>query len=217
MARLSRCALALLALLAVGATSPAAAGQWVLRAEGGTTDYSKQTFSSHSLGYTELSLDGGQGFGMAAEYRPNRRFGLELSLSSIDLDARSRQVEIRLVSTNPPVVREVTVDSDSGEFSLRPLAAAFLFHPLNQGRLDFYVGPQLAWVDFNIGLRGLQDREAEFAFGGKVGLELELGHSPWAAGVSYRFLETQHDGVEHDQYTGIGIHLVSAVLSYKIR
>jgi hypothetical protein len=210
-------ALALLGLLALGTASRAAAGPWTLRVEGGTTSYSKRTFSSYSLGFTELSLDGGKGFGVAGEYRLTPRTGLELSLSSIDLDARWRQVEHRLVSVNPTVLQDVTVASDSGDFSLRPIALSVLFHPLQQDRLDFYVGPQLAWVGFHVGLQGPPQRDAELAFGGKLGLELNLGNSPWSAGVAYRFLETQHKGVERDPYTGVRIHFISGVLSYRVR
>jgi len=211
----SRCALVFLGLLALSAPGRAA-GPWTLRAEGGTTNYSSRTFSGFLSGYSELSLDGGKGFGVAGEYHISELVGVELSLSQIDLDADWRDVEIRLISTNPPVVGEVEVASDSGSFSLRPLAATFLFHPFHQGRLDFYLGPQLAWVDFQMGVNGPPDRDPELAYGGKAGLELALGGSPWSAGVSYRYLDTQHEGMEHDQYTGIRLSLVSAVLSYRL-
>jgi opacity protein-like surface antigen len=214
MAAPSRCVLALLGLVALSTMGSAQTG-WTLRVEGGTTDYSSQTFSSYQSDSTELRLDGGQGFGVAAEYRPRPRIGVELSLSQIDIDADWRQTQIQLVSTNPTVLRTVTVASDSGSFSLRPLAASFLFHP-TQGRLDFYLGPQLAWVDYQIDVNGPPDRDSELAYGGKVGLELALGESPWSVGANYRYLDTQHEGVERDQYTGIRLNLVSAVLSYRL-
>jgi hypothetical protein len=207
--------LAFLSLVLLSTAGRAQTG-WTLRVEGGTTDYSSRTFTGFLSGHTELSLDGGKGFGVAGEYRLGPRTGVELSLSSIDLDADWREVEIRLVSTNPTVLREVTVASDSGSFTLRPLAVTFLFHPLQQDRLDFYFGPQLAWVDYQIDVNGPPDRDAELAYGGKAGLELALGRSPWSAGVTYRYLDTQHEGMEHDQYTGIRLNLVSAVLSYRL-
>lgn len=212
---LIRCALFLMVALTFAAASHAEPGPWELRLEAGSTDYSRRTISSHSLGYSELSLDGGNGFSLAAEYRPRPRVGFELSFSSINLDAEWRQVEIRPVSFNPTVLREFTIASDEGTFSLRPLAVTLLFHPLRSGRFDFYVGPQLAWVDFDAGLEGPPRRDDEWAFGGKAGFEVGLGSSPWSAGLTYRYFETQHEGTERDQYTGIGIHLVSAVLGYK--
>lgn len=191
-------------------------GTWALRLEAGSTDYSRRTFSGHSRGYSELSLDGGNGFSLAAEYRRSPLVGVELSFSSVNLDAEWREVEIRPISFNPTVLREFTIASDDGTFSLRPLAVTLLFHPLRSGRFDFYVGPQLAWVDFDAGLEGPPRRDDEWAFGGKAGLEVDLGSSPWSAGLTYRYFETQHEGMERDQYTGIGIHLVAAVLGYKL-
>jgi hypothetical protein len=202
-----RCALIFMGLLALSAPGRAA-GPWTLRVEAGTTGYSSRTFSSYGLGFSELRLDGGPGFGVAAEYRPGPRAGIELSLSTIDFDAETRQVEFH---PNP-----VLISSDSGTFSLRPLAAAFLFHPVPGRRVDFYLGPQLAWVDFQVDVNGPPDRDSEVGIGGKAGLELALGDSPWSAGVTYRYLDTQHEGVEHDQYTGIQLHLISAVLSYRV-
>jgi opacity protein-like surface antigen len=206
MAVTSRCALAFLGLLLLSTAGRAQTG-WTLRVEGGTTGYSSRAISGFLSGFTELSLDGGPSFGVAAEYRPNPRTGIELSLSTINLDADWRQVDQR---PNP-----VTVASDSGTFSMRPLAAALLFHP-SRGRLDFYVGPQLSWVDYQIDVDGPPDRDSELGYGGKAGLELALGNSPWSVGATYRYLDTQHEGVEHDQYTGIRLNLVSAVLSYRL-
>jgi hypothetical protein len=201
--------------LAVSTASQAHAQSWALRLEGLHGDYSSRTFSSHSFGYQELTLDSGNGFSLAGEYRPNRWLGLELSLSQIDLDASWRAVEVRPISFNPTVLREFTVASDSGSFSLRPISFGVLAHPLRPGRFDFFIGPQLSWVVFDIGLKGPPKRDAEVAFGGKAGLEVRLGQSPWSAGLAYRHLEVQHEGMEHDQYTGIGLDVLSAVLTYR--
>jgi hypothetical protein len=215
MALPSRCSLALLGLLALSTPSHAA-GPLIFRVEGGTTDHSSRTISSSMSGHTELSLDGGNGFGVAGEYRLGPRTGIELSWSSIDLDAEWRAVMIRLVSTNPNVFREEIVGSDSGTLTVRPLAATFLFHPFHHDRMDFYLGPQAAWVQYQQDFTGPPDRNEEIGFGGKLGLDLALGRSPWSAGVSYRFLSILHDGIEHDLYKDIDLNLVSAVLSYRV-
>jgi hypothetical protein len=213
----SRWALVLLmGLLVLSTASHAATGPWVLKVEAGTSDYSKSTTTGDPIGFTEISLDGGKLFGIAAEYRLGPRTGVELSLSSVEFDADWRLVEIRPISFNPTVFGEVTIASDSGSFTLRPLAATFLFHPLHGDRLDFYVGPQLAWVDFQKDVSGLPDRDSEFAFGAKLGFDVALGNSPWSAGLAYRFLETQHQGVEHDPYKSLDLSLISAVLSYRV-
>lgn len=206
MATPSRYALVLLGLLVLSAPVRAA-GPWVVRVEGGTTDYSSRTFTSYQSDTTELRLDRGTGFGVAAEYRPSPLIGVELSLSQIDIDADWNQYRF-----NP---RRLLVASDSGTFSLRPLAAALLFHP-SRGRVDFYLGPQLAWVDYKINVDGPPDRDSELAYGGKLGLEVAIGDSPWAVGASYRYMDVQHEGMERDQYTGIRLNLISAALSYRL-
>ncbi len=201
--------------LAVSADALEAAA-WVLRLEGMRTDYSRETFSGFSTGYRRLELDGGRGFGIAAEVRVGRQFGLELSASRVDLDAESRRVEYgpNPVPGGPPIA--TTTASDSGDFTLLPLAVAAYWHPLHGRRVDLYLGPQIARVDFELGVDGPPRREAEWALGAKVGAEVALGRSPWSAGVALRYLETDHDGVERDPYTGIGIRLVSVVVAYRI-
>lgn len=194
--------------------SAAHAVPWSLRLEGLHTDYSSRTFSSFLSGFQELNLDGGTGFSLAAEARVNRWLGLEASVSQIGLDASWRDVETRFFPNDPPVLRQVTVAADSGTFSLRPISFGVLVHPLRSGRFDLYVGPQASWVLYDVGLDGPPDRDGELAFGGKAGLEIHLGQSPWSAGLGYRHLEVQHDGMEHDQYTGIGLDLFSAALTY---
>lgn len=201
----SRCALAFLGLLLLG--TPVLAGPWVVRVEAGTTDYSSRTFTGFMSDSTELRLDGGTGFGVAAEYRASPLIGVELSLSRIDIDADWNQVRF--------TPRPLPIASDSGTFSLQPLAAALLFHPA-RGRVDFYLGPQLAWVDYKIDLNGPPDRDSELAYGAKAGLEIGIGESPWSVGASYRYMDVQHEGAERDQYTGIRLHLISAALSYRI-
>src|SRR6266545_3620277 len=199
----------------VGSTaSEAAAADWAVRLEGLRSYYSSRTFTSYFSGSNELTLDDGNGFSLAGEYRANRWLGLELSWSQIDLDASWRSFETRPISFNPLVLSQVTIASDSGVFSLRPLTFGVLVHPLRRGRLDLYVGPELSWVEYHIGLTGPPDRDSELAIGGKVGLEAELGRSPWSAGVAYRHIEVQHEGMERDQYTGLGVGALSAVLTY---
>lgn len=206
MAAPSRYVVVFLGLLVLSAPVRAA-GPWVVRVEAGTTDYSSRTFSSYQSDTTELRLDRGTGFGVAAEYRASPLIGVELSLSQIDIDADWNQYRF-----NP---RRLLIASDSGTFSLRPLAAALLFHP-SRGRVDFYLGPQLAWVDYKIGVDGPPDRDSELAYGGKLGLEVAIGDSPWAVGASYRYMDVQHEGMERDQYTGIRLNLISAALSYRL-
>lgn len=203
------------ALLFMPSIAYATTRPWSLRLEAGTSQYSRDTFASYAgIHYTELSLNDGHALAIAAEYRPTSLLGVELSFGSVELDARWREVEIRPISFNPTVLEEVTVDSDSGDFALRPITLGLLVHPLRRDRIDFYVGPQLGRTSFHIDLHGPPSRDPEWTFGGKAGVEVRMADSPWSAGLAYRYLETQHDGQEHDPYTGLSIHLFSAVLSY---
>ena len=206
-------ALLVLAVLVTMTGSRAAAADWTVRVEGGATDYSRESFSGGSLSHSQLTLDGGYALAVAGEYHLSPRLGVELSLSRIALDAEWKNFEIRGIG-NPPRGVAVLVGSDSGDFSVQPLGLGLVFHPLRTSRNDLYVGPQVAWVRYDIGLEGPPDREAEPAVGAKLGWEWRPASSRWSAGLVYRFLDIQHEGVEHDQYTGLPLHLLSLVLSH---
>jgi hypothetical protein len=210
------CAVPLLLFVGLAGPAEAAGRTWLLRAEGGSAHYSREAFSSTSLSSQRLELDGGDGIGLAAECLVSSRIGLELSLSRIGLDAQYRRVETRPDPADPTRPQEVTVASDSGDFTLLPVAFGAYWHPLRSSRFDLYVGPQLAWVDYDLGLSGPPSRAAEWAFGGKLGVEARLGQSPWSAGVAFRYLDIQHEGLEHDLYTGIGLQVLSLGVSYRI-
>lgn len=192
-----------------------AGGDWTLKLAAGVAEYSKETFSSAGLGFDRLELGDGVEVGVAAEYRVGERVGLELSWSQVRLDAEWLRAEYRPDPGDPSVIRAVTVASDSGDFTLQPLAFALLWHPAPGRRIDFYLGPQLAWVDYDVGVDGAPERDAEWAFGGKLGADLRLGESAWSAGLALRYLEIQHEGAERDLYTGIGLPLFAANLNYR--
>jgi hypothetical protein len=216
MATWNRRIVALLTFACASSAGQAADSSWALRLEAGKSQYSRESFNSYGggTGFQQLTLDGGDAVSLAAEYRPRPFLGLELSLGTVNLDARWRQVERRPISFNPTVLGEFVVASDSGTFSLRPVALALLVHPLRGDRVDFYVGPQVGRTDFHLGLQGPTKRDPEWTVGGKAGVELPLGHSLWSGGLVYRFIDTQHEGLEHDQYSSLNVHLLSAVLSF---
>lgn len=206
---------ALFSLILGALAHPVLAGEWALRLEGGVTDYSRQAFTSYFQNSSELSFDGGTGFALSGEYRPGRVAGFEFSIGLIELDARWRATQLRPISFNPPVFETVVLADESGDFTVQPMTFGLLLHPLRDSRFDLYVGPQVGWAEFDLGVNGPPRREGEVVIGGKVGMEMQLARSPWSAGLSYRYVETQHEGHERDVYTGIGLHLVSAVISRK--
>lgn len=216
--RLRRCALTGLFLLAgIAAAAPVTAepGRWTLRGRVLATDYEKHLVSSFSSGRTELVLDGGSGLELAAEFRPSPRVGWELSVGQLSLDGDLRTIVTRLVSVNPTVLEEVTIFESSGDFVLRPIALSFLFHPLRDRPFDLYLGPQVAWVSYDVKVSA-QDRESEPAYGAKIGAELRLGSSPWSVGLELRHLETLHEQVEHDLYGNLGIDTAALTVAYRL-
>jgi Outer membrane protein beta-barrel domain len=210
----------LLLFAGLAAASPAAAepGRWTLRGRALATDYEKRLVSGSLSGRTELDLDGGSGVELAAEYRSSPRVGWELSVGQLSLDGDLRLVSTRLVSVDPFVLEDVTFFRDHGDFVLRPVAVSFLFHPLGEGerRFDLYLGPQVAWVSYDVDISSAQDREAEAAYGAKLGAELRLGSSPWSVGLELRHLETLHEAIEHDLYGTLGIDAAALMLAYHL-
>lgn len=190
---------------------------WTLRAGVLGTDYQKRLVSAFSLGRTELELDGGTGFEIAAEYRPSRLIGWELSVGRLAVDAELRNIAYRVVSFNPFVLGEEVTFSSEGDFRIEPIAIALLIHPLRDRRFDLYVGPQIAWVRYNADLDGAADREDEPGFGAKLGAELRLGEgSPWSLALELRHLQIPHDTLEHEIYTDIGIQTAALVFGYHV-
>jgi hypothetical protein len=208
----------LLLVTAMAAAAPAVAepGRWTLRGRALATDYKKRLVSGTQSGRTELVLDGGSGLELAAEYRSSPRVGWEVSVGQLSLDGDLRVVATRLVSVDPFVLEDVTLFTDHGDFVLRPVAVSFLFHPLGERRFDLYLGPQVAWVSYDVDISSAQEREAEAAYGAKLGAELRLGSSPWSVGLELRHLETLHEAIEHDLYGTLGIDAAALMLAYRL-
>jgi hypothetical protein len=201
-------------LLLTPSVAHAGSPLWTARLEAGSAQYSSHGFNSYGDFTSELSLDSGYSYSLAAEYRPTPHVGLELSIGAVNLDASWRELRIVPVSFNPLVLGQVTIASDTGTLALRPLNLGLLIHPVLRDRFDFYVGPQIGRTDFHLGLQGPPKRDPEWTIGGKAGFEGRIPRSAWSAGLVYRFLDTQHEGIEHDSYGGLGIHLLSVVVSY---
>jgi opacity protein-like surface antigen len=214
---MKRALLAGLALLA--ATAPAAAAdapRWALRARGLWTDYSNSSSYSASLGFSTLDLQGEGGAEAALELRQTPRVGWELSAGrmSFETDARSFQY-VPDFSTNPVTVRPVLLRQSSPDFETQQLGLALLFHFAPASRLDWYAGPQLAWVEYAIDTGRLSRRKPEIAAGAKLGVEVPLGASAWSAGLEVRYSETQYEEQERDLYGNLGIASAAVGVSYR--
>jgi hypothetical protein len=211
-------AASLLLVLSIG-TAPAWAQpeRWTLRAGLLGTDYHKRLSASYFSNATEIVLDGGTGLEIAAEYRPNRTIGWELSLGRLAVDTSLRELTTRVVSFDPFVVRQEVTFSSEGHFRIEPIAVALLIHPLRARRFDLYVGPQVAWVRYNVDVDGAPNRDAELGFGGKLGAEMRLGEgSPWSVALELRHLQITHEGTDRDIYSDIGIQTAALVFGYRL-
>lgn len=213
---MKRALLAGLALLA--ATAPAAAAgdpRWTLRARGLWTDYSNSSSYGTSLGFGTLDLEGEGGAEAALELRQTPRVGWELSAGRMTFETDARFFEyVPDFSTNPVTVRPVLQRRTSPDFAAQQLGLAMLVHFAPAGRLDWYGGPQIAWVDYAIDA-SLARRKPELALGAKLGVEVPFRGSAWSAGLEMRYSETVYQEQERDLYGNLGIASAAVGVSYR--
>src|SRR5688572_16942730 len=147
MSRVRLLATVVLVLSASAAT--AQAPRWTLRAHALASPYEHEFIYPYST-TQYLKVADGRGFEGSVEFRPHPRFGFELAAGQLTMDAHLRVTELQPISFNPTVLREVTIFTDEGEFTIKPFTAGLLFHPLREGRFDLYLGPQVVWVRYDI-------------------------------------------------------------------
>ena len=217
-----RCALVAALLLAGIAALPAVSvaaepTRWTLRGRALVSDYEDQFRTAYFDNRTELDVDQGLGLEFAIELRPNPLVGVELSVGRMSFDAALRNIRtVPGPSTNPREFQEIVTFSDEGDFVMEPISLSVLFHVLRDRPVDLYLGPQAAWVRYDIGVEGAQEREAEPAYGAKLGAELRLGGSPWSAGLELRHLQTIHESLDRDLYGNIGLNVLAFSLAYHL-
>jgi hypothetical protein len=202
------------AFLSAGMAVQAESPSWSLRLRTLASSYEHE-FVSPYLTTTYLNVEDGSGFEVSAELRPRQHLGVELSAGRLSMDARLRVTQLQPISFNPIVLREVTIFSSEGDFTINPFSLAVLYHPLRQGRFDLYVGPAISWVRYDIGVDGAQDRDPEPGYGVKLGGEYLFGRTPWSLGFEYRHLELLRDGTDRDLYGDIGLGVGALVVGYR--
>jgi hypothetical protein len=208
-----RSILALIATLVLGFPSTGHSASWVLRGHGLASDYTETSTDSSISGTSFLELSAQTGFQVALERRSGRRLGWELSAGEVDIDAVSGVRRLVPVSFDPLVLEEQVTRFDAGPLALRPVTAALLVHaPL--GRFDLYIGPLAGVSFFGVG-RDQPDRDPEFSYGGKAGVDVFLGRSNWALSIDLRHLQVVHEAQERDLYRDIGMQTIGVGLSYR--
>lgn len=159
---------------------------WQLRMRGTVVD-SDQRFSIMDSDGTEVIAGGnaGLGAGIALEYRFTEHLGVELGASFAEVP----EFESDRTSSDGR-----TVIGDGPSFA--PLTAALNIHLSPDRRADVYFAPTVAFIefgDFDLEIDG-QTRsyevDNELAFGGTVGVDVQLGDSAWAINGAVTYLDT---------------------------
>lgn len=204
--------LTLVVLLAPSATRAADLSRFSLRFGAIGTNYDRQYYSGYGGYTTRFDLGHGAGPFLGAEVRMNRLLGLELSAARLSLAARVRTTRLVPISFDPLVLGEQVVLSERGHFNVEPLTLALLFHPWHGSRADVYFGPEVARVRYDDNLEEISRRDPEFAYGGKVGVELRLGRGAWGLAAEVGHLAVHHEVQEHDSYGSLRISTASLLL-----
>lgn len=136
-------------------------------------------------------LDGGGGFGVRGEYQLSRRLGVEIGFFS----GASVDVDVEIAGGTSSTAVEVS--------GFTMLAPGLDVHLTPEAKVDLYIGPQLAWVnysDIEVGvLPGLVGTDvsvdSDLGFGAVLGLDVPLGERRrWAFQTNLRYLATSIEG-----------------------
>lgn len=152
---------------------------------------------------TSLSLDGGAGGGVSAEYRLGPRLGLVGSVLYSDLD-----VALTVRRDGPPA-------SDSDKAAYWILAVGPSFHVRRSGRVDLFLGPIAGFADFSDGIGDVIHDEKESTFevfgdtfvrdlsdgfflGAQFGLDVRIGAGATGLHLGVRYLDLATGAAEGD-------------------
>jgi hypothetical protein len=189
-------ALVFAAVIAFLALPPAQAENdykgWRFRAWGGIVgryvESDDVTFTDPIFGLSATEVDGtGFGFGVDFERRFTKLFGLDIAIGYTELDVEFKQ--------------SLTSDVPKDTLEVLPIWLAANFHVVNTESLDFWVGPQIAYVSWNDSLTFpvpgqptfVLETESEFpAIGFVLGLDWWLTESG-GLNFAFRFVDADAD------------------------
>ena len=212
--RIQTTAIALFALILALAAPPALAdgdGNWQLRIVGAWVDPDFD-FTDEDDG-VRAHADSDIGLGLSFEYRFKRHLGLEAGVIFAESD-----VNVRI---RGPFITPITVTDSLG---FRPVTLGLNFHLTPERRNDFYVGPLLAWVNYDDLHLVLDDQRADFAidddfaWGFHLGADFRLGDSPWSIGATLKYLDTSLEVTGEDgssEKLGFDLFMVSLGVGYR--
>ena len=148
----------------------------------------------------KAEYDSAFGFGIEYEYMASDLIGLDFGLKYIKPDIKLN--ESGTFNDEPFTLAEI---KEGGEFM--PLTAGLMFHLGDSDRLDFYLGPELAYIMYGdvTFVDPVFEEEArikfndEFTFGAKLGLDFSIGEN-WviSAQAEYIAADSEVDAEEGD-------------------
>lgn len=183
------------AALVLAAAAGAQAGEetgWRLRVDFGFFDPAGDGIVIDTGTTTVRSdFDGGGGVGVRGEYRMSRRLGFEIGFFS----GASVDVDVRVSSGTSTTAVEV-----SGFTAFTP---GLDVHLTPDAKVDLYLGPQLAWVNYSDVEVGVPPDSAgtsvsvgtDLGIGAILGLDVPVGERRrWMFQTSLRYMDTQMEG-----------------------
>jgi len=154
----------------------------------------------------KAEYDSALGFGIEYEYMASELIGLDFGLKYIKPD-----VKLNVSGTLNDESFALPEISEGGEFM--PLTAGLMFHFGKSEKIDFYLGPELAYImygdlTFTDPFFGEETKikfNDEFTFGAKLGLDFFLDES-WAISAQAEYLDASSE-VDTDEADDLSVNL----------
>jgi outer membrane protein W len=154
-----------------------------------------------SAGGVTLEPDTAAGIQASYERKLNDLLGVNVNISHVNYDINAKGFG---------------QSAKFAEQAVTPLGVNVLFHPpIGVRKLDWYVGPELAYVVYNDAEvestfgGGTVDTDNDTAFGVKTGLDVGLGQGNWGLNFDVQYLKTSSDDLDIDPISvgaGLSVH-----------
>ncbi len=205
-----------LVVMTAAALPAAAAEEWHARAALTWTDTALSYRSlNDDASTTRVIGDDSAGFSLGLERRLSDRIGVELALDA-------SRPEVRL-TVEAPGVNPISAGARMDLWTLR---AGLNLHLLDDGPIDLYLGPTVAWVytPGSIVFRAEVGDQTEsvritadngFGWGGTAGADVDLGGG-WTLGASYTYLKSELDFADEEDPEKVTLDLDPSTIRFGI-
>jgi len=149
---------------------------------------------ANEFGDILVDVESSLGFGLEVERRFGERSGLAFGLST-----SQPTLDLRFTASVPGAASFAASD----DLRMTTVSASWNLHLTPQGRLDLFIGPEVAWTTFgDLSAGGLSTSVSEdFGLGARLGLDAPVGTSGWAFHAALRWLDLGADLDEIDAGT----------------